>query len=219
MQDPAVSETDGTISIELNFKAFADNVPTSQHAKRAPSHGDPSIQDFADQALEYAALRAELKRLTRDYEILQHQAAAREARLDELRRELTAARMELREQRRQRPQAFAEATIVQEPPPLSPPPVGPQLIPVDRPDSPVALSRDIVTIGRTSKSDVCIRSSAVSRDHARLLIAPGGVTLVDVSSTNGCFVNDAPVKKQRLQDGDVVRIGDRSFRYTFRAAG
>jgi hypothetical protein len=27
---------------------------------------DPSVQDFADQALELAALRAELKRLTRD---------------------------------------------------------------------------------------------------------------------------------------------------------
>ena len=219
MQDLAVSETDGTVSIELNFKAFADGVPTTQHAKRAPSHGDPSIQDFADQALEFAALRAELKRLTRDYEILQQQAAAREARMDELRRELTAARMQLREQQRQQSQAFAEATIVQEPPPISPPHIGPQLIPVDRPDSPVALARDIVTIGRTSKSDVCIRSSAVSRDHARLLVAPGGVTLVDVSSTNGCFVNDAPVKKQRLQHGDLVRIGDRSFRFACSAAG
>jgi hypothetical protein len=207
-QDPAVSETDGTVSIELNFKAFADNVPTNQHAKRAPGRGDPSVQDFADQALEFAALRAELKRLMRDFEMLQQQAAVREARLDELRRELTSARMQLREARREQSQAFAEATIAEESPH-----VGPQLIPVDRPDSPVALSRDIVTIGRTSKSDICIRSSAVSRDHARLLVAPAGVTLVDVSSTNGCFVNDEPVKKHRLRDGDLVRIGDRSFRF------
>jgi hypothetical protein len=207
-QDLTVSETDGTVAIELDFKAFADNVPTNQHAKRMAGHGDPSIQDFADQALEFAALRAELKRLMRDHEILQQQASAREARLDELRRELTSARMELREQRRQQSQACAEATIAEESPHI-----GPQLIPVDRPDSPVALSRDIVTIGRTSKSDVCIRSNAVSRDHARLLVAPGGVTLVDVSSTNGCFVNDEPVKKHRLRDGDLVRIGDRSFRF------
>ena len=34
-----------------------------------------------------------------------------------------------------------------------------------------------------------------------------------MSSTNGCFVNDERVTKQRLQDGDVVRIGDRSFRF------
>jgi hypothetical protein len=207
-QDLTVSETDGTVSIELNFKAFADNVPTHQHAKRAPGRGDPSVQDFADQALEFAALRAELKRLTRDYEILQQQAAAREARFDDLRRELSSLRMQLREARQKQSQAFAEATIAEESPHI-----GPQLIPVDRPDSPVALSSDIITIGRTSKSDVCIRSSAVSRDHARLLVASGGVTLVDVSSTNGCFVNDEPVKKQLLRDGDLVRIGDRSFRF------
>jgi FHA domain-containing protein len=206
-QDPAVSETDGTVSIELNFKAFADDVPTHRHAKRTSSYGDPSIQDFADQALELAALRAELKRLARDYETLQQQAAAREARLDELRRELTAARMQLREERQQQSQTFA-ATIVE-----AAPRIGPLLIPVDRPDSPVALSRDIVTIGRTSTSDICIRSSAVSRDHARLLVAPGSVTLVNVSSTNGCFVNDERITKQRLRDGDLVRIGDRSFRF------
>ena len=212
-QDLAVSETDGTVSIELNFKAFADNVPANQHAKRAPTYGDPSLQDFADQALELAALRAELKRLMRDYEIVQQQAAAREARLDELRHELTSLRMQLREARRQQSEAFAEATVAEERPP-----VAPQLIPVDRPDSPVALCGDIVTIGRTSASDVWIRSSAVSRDHARLLLAPSGVTLVDVSSTNGCFVNDEPVKKHRLRDGDLVRIGDRSFRFACRPA-
>lgn len=207
-QDLAVSETDGTVSIELNFKAFADNVPTHQHAKRKSSYGDPSIQDFADQALELATLRAELKRLARDYEILQQQAAAREVRLDELRRELTAARMQLREERQQQQSQTFAATIVEEAPQMRP-----LLIPVDRPDSPVTLSRDIVTIGRTSKSDICIRSSAVSRDHARLLVAAGNVTLVNVSSTNGCFVNDERITKQRLQDGDLVRIGDRSFRF------
>jgi len=212
-QDLAVSETDGTVSIELNFKAFADNVPTTQHAKRTSRLDDPSIQDFADQALELATLRAELKRLSRDYEILQQQAAAREARLDDLRRELTAARMQLREERHAQSQTFA-ATIVEEASRMRP-----LLIPVDRPDSPVALSRDIVTIGRTSKSDICIRSSAVSRDHARLLVAAGSVTLVNMSSTNGCFVNDVPVKKHRLRDGDLVRIGDRSFRFACSPAG
>jgi pSer/pThr/pTyr-binding forkhead associated (FHA) protein len=115
--------------------------------------------------------------------------------------------MQLREERQQQSQTFA-ATIVEEASRLRP-----LLIPVDRPDSPVALSRDIVTIGRTTKSDICIRSSAVSRDHARLLVAAGSVTLVNMSSTNGCFVNDEPVTKHRLRDGDLVRIGDRSFRF------
>jgi pSer/pThr/pTyr-binding forkhead associated (FHA) protein len=207
---PAAAEDTGTVSIELNFRAFADNVPLTEHAKRAPTHGDPSLQDFADQALELAALRAELKRLARDYELLQQQALVREARLDALRSELTATRMQLREALRQshKESSIEEATIAEEQPIAVP-----QLIPVDQPDSPVALARDVVTIGRTGNNDVCIESTAVSRDHARLLVAPGGVTLVDASSTNGCFVNDLRVKRHRLREGDLVRIGDRSFRF------
>ena len=207
----AAAEEAGTVSIELNFKAFADNVPTTEHARRAPGYGDPSLQDFADQALELAALRAEVKRLAHDYEMLQRQAQVREARLDTLRTELTSTRMQLREATRHqpRPDIPAEATTVA----LETPAATPQLIPIDEPHSPVALSRDIVTIGRTRNNDVCLQSSGVSRDHARLLVAPGGVTLIDASSTNGCFVNDVRVKRHRLRDGDLVRIGDCSFRF------
>jgi hypothetical protein len=207
---PAAEEA-GTVSIELNFKAFADNVPISEHARRAPVHGDPSLQDFADQALELAALRAELKRLAHDYEMLRRQSQVREARLDTLRTELTSTRMQLREAQRHQslPDIPAEATTVA----LDAPAATAQLIPVDGPGSPLALSRDIVTIGRTRNNDVCLQSSGVSRDHARLLVAPGGVTLIDASSTNGCFVNDVRVKRHRLRDGDLVRIGDCSFRF------
>jgi FHA domain len=247
-----VAEDAGTVSIEFNFKAFADDVPTTEHARRQPNYGDPSIQDFADQVLELAALRAELKRLARDYEILRQQARSREAGMDVLRRELSSARAQLRQARRQQSQATApqaaaaaaqengsfadtadvsersqslapELTATLEVPltaavrsdlrPGSHQTAAPQLIPVDQAEHPIVLSRDIVTIGRTRNNDVCIRSRAVSRDHARLLVTQGSVTLVDVSSTNGCFVNDEPVKRHRLRAGDLVRIGDRQFRF------
>ena len=223
-----VSEDAGTVSIELNFKAFADNVPATEHARRTPNYNDPSIQDFADQALELAALRAELKRLARDYEMLQQQARSREARMDALRRELASARAELRQTTRQQSQAAASnssfadtADVSERSQSLTPeltttleiPAAAPQLVPIDQPEHPLVLSRDIVTIGRTQTSDICIRSRAVSRDHARLLIAQGSATLVDVSSTNGCFVNNEPVKRHRLRDGDLVRLGDRHFRF------
>jgi pSer/pThr/pTyr-binding forkhead associated (FHA) protein len=200
----------GTVSIELDFKAFADHVPPTQHAKRAPGHGDPSVQDFADQALELATLRAELQRLTRDYEILQQQAVAREARLDALRAELTATRTQLREaSRRSREKGSVEETTLA----LDTPLAVPQLVSLDHPGRSVGLCRDIVTVGRTRNNDICLPSTGVSRDHARLLVAHGIVTLVDASSTNGCFVNDVRVTRQRLRDGDRVRIGDRSFRF------
>lgn len=215
--DPTLSITQealaadaGTVSIELDFKAFADHVPPTEHAKRAPGRGDPSVQDFADQALELATLRAELQRLARDHEILQQQALAREARLDALRAEFSAARTQLREAMRQsRDKASVEeATLA-----LDTPLAVPQLVSLDYPGRVVGLTRDIVTVGRTRNNDICLPSTGVSRDHARLLVAHGIVTLVDASSTNGCFVNDVRVTRQRLRDGDLVRIGDRSFRF------
>lgn len=268
----------GTISIELNFNAFADNVPPSKHAKRAPNYGDPSVQDFADQALELAALRAELKRLTRDYESVKRQLRMRDSRLDALRRELASAQAQLREARKQTespgPQVDGVAAKSNDdsPPVAGPvppqplesmqpsrpeltstleiplteaehsgavpqskareaasPPAHPegsaasgripaQLIPMDPPGDPIHLSRDIVTVGRTRNNDVCIPSRAVSRDHARLLVSRSTVTIVDIGSANGCFVNDEPVKRQKLQDGDLLCVGDRTFRFTIVAS-
>jgi hypothetical protein len=168
---------------------------------------DPSIQDFADQALELATLRAELKRLARDYENPATASGGPRGALDDLRRELTAARMQLREERQQQSQTFA-ATIVEEASRMRP-----LLIPVDRPDSPgCALARH--RHDRPHDHERYLHPFQCSEPGSCAAAGrAGSVTLVNVSSTNGCFVNDERVTKQRLQDGDLVRIGDRSFRF------
>lgn len=254
----AVEET-GAISIELNFNAFADDVPPDRHARRRPHLGDPSIQDFADQVLELAALRAELKRLSRDYEIAQQQIRIRDARLDALRRELASATTQLRHamqrigelpnvetadveqddpaekqqaagaEARARPELTATLDIPQENAEvpaaansrhasLPSAPRRPELIPLDQDDDqPISLIRTIVTVGRTRDHDICIPSRAVSRDHARLLVMKNSVTVVDMGSANGCFINNERVERQKLRDGDVLRIADRSFRFVSHA--
>jgi len=262
---PAVEDHDAStaaVSIELDFNAYADNVPVNRHAKRVISSTDPSVQDFADQALELAALRAELKRLTRDYEALQLAMRSRDGRVQKLQDELAVARKSGDAARQSADQSrpalidqadneavepievgsereanlSGEATsagdlsATQElpiPPTMDPttlenatpksgtlPGSGRQLIPVHHEGEAIPLSRDIMTIGRTPQNDIRIPSRAVSRDHARLLIGPRSVTIVDMSSSNGCFVNDEPVKKQQLRNGDVVRIGDHSYRFS-----
>src|SRR5262245_51667802 len=77
-----------TVSIELNFNAFADDTPPTQHARRIARSTDPSVQDFADQILELATLRMELKRLTRECDALRHAVRQRDVRLQSLQEKL-----------------------------------------------------------------------------------------------------------------------------------
>jgi pSer/pThr/pTyr-binding forkhead associated (FHA) protein len=86
------------------------------------------------------------------------------------------------------------------------------LEPIDHDGTMIKLDRKVLTVGRTSESDLCVPSPLVSRDHARILVSSNAVTVVDVGSVNGCFVNQRQVKKQVLRDGDVVRFADRAYR-------
>src|SRR4051812_34176510 len=87
-----VAPSEAVVEVELDFNAFADHVPPTQHAKRVASDFDPSIQDFADQALEVSALRAELKRLTRDCDALRETVRLRESLVQTLREQLSSSR-------------------------------------------------------------------------------------------------------------------------------
>jgi len=71
-------------------------------------------------------------------------------------------------------------------------------------------------LGRDGAVSVCLRSTSVSKRHARIVVADEAVTIEDLGSKNGTFVNDtridAPVA---LGDGDEVRLGRE--RLTFRS--
>jgi predicted component of type VI protein secretion system len=54
----------------------------------------------------------------------------------------------------------------------------------------------------------------VSRYHARIVVKPEGVWLIDLQSTNGCGVNGRRTSRQILCDGDAVRIGHCMFRFS-----
>jgi pSer/pThr/pTyr-binding forkhead associated (FHA) protein len=73
-----------------------------------------------------------------------------------------------------------------------------------------------LTIGRGPSSDIAVHREDVSRGHAYLLRTPQGFLLVD-SSLHGTYVNGERVQAQRLlADGDVVQVGNRSFRFDLR---
>ena len=77
--------------------------------------------------------------------------------------------------------------------------------------------RDTATIGRSPDNDIVLDDWAVSRCHALILTRVGGLTLIDMNSTNGTFVNDmlvAPDQQVFLEDGDLIRVGSLLLRYT-----
>ena len=64
-------------------------------------------------------------------------------------------------------------------------------------------------IGRGSASDIVVPSEKASRTHAKLTVDLSGVTIEDLKSTNGVFVNDKMIDGPvRLALHDEIRIGD-----------
>jgi len=67
------------------------------------------------------------------------------------------------------------------------------------------------TIGREG-ADITLDDDQVSRSHARVSVAGATVTIEDLGSTNGTFVNGAKIDAATtLAPGDTVRIGATTF--------
>jgi pSer/pThr/pTyr-binding forkhead associated (FHA) protein len=65
----------------------------------------------------------------------------------------------------------------------------------------------VKTVGRAPRADFIVDAALVSRLHCRLTAGDDNLEVVDLSSTNGTFVNDKRVKKAHLSDGDRLRVG------------
>ncbi len=68
------------------------------------------------------------------------------------------------------------------------------------------------TIGRSEESDIFLVDPSVSRNHAEIVIDGGTVTLRDLGSTNGTFVNGERIETRRMSAGDEVTFGNTQMR-------
>ncbi len=82
----------------------------------------------------------------------------------------------------------------------------------------VQLTKDRTSLGRRPYNDIVIDNLAVSGEHAVLQMSGNDVHLEDLNSTNGTYVNGKAVKKQLLQNNDVVEIGKYKIKYVNEAA-
>jgi signal transduction histidine kinase/pSer/pThr/pTyr-binding forkhead associated (FHA) protein len=71
-----------------------------------------------------------------------------------------------------------------------------------------------VTIGRGASNVVQLHDTEVSREHAELRRHDDAMTIRDLNSSNGTFVNGRPVKEQVLASGDQLQLGRTLLLYT-----
>ena len=77
----------------------------------------------------------------------------------------------------------------------------------------VQLTKERTTLGRRPYNDIVIDNLAVSGEHAAIHLAPDGVEIEDLGSTNGTYVNAKAVKRQELRNGDTVEVGKYKIRF------
>ncbi len=77
----------------------------------------------------------------------------------------------------------------------------------------IELAEGILTIGRDADCDVHLPDDSVSRRHAQFDMTGDDCVVEDLGSTNGVYVNDRRVKRQRLLPGDRIRFGNQIFRF------
>jgi hypothetical protein len=71
-------------------------------------------------------------------------------------------------------------------------------------------------IGRSDDNDIVLNDPSVSRAHAVVEVAAGRVTLRDLDSTNGTFLNSRRIRAEALRDGDELQLGNTRLRFEAR---
>ena len=73
------------------------------------------------------------------------------------------------------------------------------------------VTEDVITIGRDASATIQIDQENVSRLHCKLETLRGATYIEDLNSTNGTYVNDVPVQRERLRHGDLLKMYERGL--------
>jgi hypothetical protein len=71
------------------------------------------------------------------------------------------------------------------------------------------LSLSVIKVGKVPSAHLKLDDETVSRMHAIIEVnGPGDVSIIDLGSTKGTFVNGQKVNKAKLQSGDTIVVGE-----------
>lgn len=80
----------------------------------------------------------------------------------------------------------------------------------------IPIRKEQFIIGRGLKtSDLAIKDTNISRRHAAVLFHNGAYYIKDLNSTNGIEYNGMRIDSKRIEEGDVFKICDYEFRFTY----
>lgn len=70
------------------------------------------------------------------------------------------------------------------------------------------------TLGRSSSATIMLLHESVSREHARCTVMADHVSVEDLGSANGTYVNEERIREPAtLKDGDLLRLGPLHFKF------
>src|SRR3954470_5664991 len=71
------------------------------------------------------------------------------------------------------------------------------------------LSLSVIKLGKVPSAHLKLDDETMSRMHAIIEVnGPGDVSIIDLGSTKGTFVNGQKVNKAKLQSGDTIVVGE-----------
>jgi len=73
------------------------------------------------------------------------------------------------------------------------------------------LPSTVTTIGRRKDCDFCIPLTCISRRHCEFDIDKDRLTIRDLNSKNGTFLNGSKISESPIKPGDLLKIGTLSF--------
>ena len=79
----------------------------------------------------------------------------------------------------------------------------------------ITIAKDRVTLGRTIDADIVLNDKMISRCHAEIVWDPesGSFGVIDLNSTNGTFLNNRPIERSEIQDGDKLFVGSTILKF------
>lgn len=80
----------------------------------------------------------------------------------------------------------------------------------------VDLDQARVVIGRSPEADLHIPHGSVSREHCEVRVVDGRFEVIDLQATNRTQLNETPIERAELADGDHLTIGETILKFISR---